>query len=147
MADENRTALTAMTADIVAAYVSNNDVKPEDLASLIRTTYDALGGVATGKAQEVPVALVPAVSVKKSITADYLTCLEDGRKFKSLKRHLRTKYDLSPEAYRTKWNLPKDYPMVSPNYAAARSNLAKAMGLGVGGRAPPAAANRGRKAN
>src|SRR5205085_6097804 len=89
----------------------------------------------------------PAVPVKKSITPDYLICLEDGRKFKSLKRHLRTKYDMSPDQYRSKWNLPKDYPMVAPNYAAARSTLAKQMGLGQGGRkaaAAPAPAAKGR---
>jgi predicted transcriptional regulator len=83
---------------------------------------------------------MPAVSVRKSISPDFLICLEDGRKFKSLKRHLRTKYDMSPEAYRAKWNLPNDYPMVAPNYAASRSALAKSMGLGQGGRQPPKAA-------
>ena len=92
------------------------------------------------------VAPTPVVSIKKSITPDFLICLEDGRKFKSLKRHLRTKYDMTPEQYRVKWGLPKDYPMVAPNYAAARSNLAKHSGLGQGGRKPAAAASAGVKA-
>ncbi|WP_310542734.1 MucR family transcriptional regulator, partial [Phenylobacterium sp.] len=91
-----------------------------------------------GPAEVEPVApKEPAVPVKRSIAPDHLVCLEDGRKFKSLKRHLRTKYDMSPEEYRAKWNLPKDYPMVAPNYAKARSELAKSMGLGQGGRKPP----------
>jgi predicted transcriptional regulator len=102
--------------------------------------HQALSTVATpGEAHEA--SREPAVSIRRSITPDYLICLEDGRKFKSLKRHLRTKYDLSPEQYRARWDLPKDYPMVAPNYAQARSELAKQMGLGQGGRKP---ARRGR---
>jgi len=145
-----------MTADIVAAYVSNNSVSSADLPAVIQQVHRALSGVVDGAATPEPVApATPAVSIKKSITPDYLICLEDGRKFKSLKRHLRTKYDMSPEQYRAKWNLPKDYPMVAPNYAQARSALAKQMGLGQGGRkaaAAPAAvaaapkATRARKA-
>jgi predicted transcriptional regulator len=129
-----------MTADIVSAYVSNSSVSVADLPALI---HRALSDIANGaQAQEAAPPATPAVPIKKSITPDYLICLEDGRKFKSLKRHLRTKYDMSPDQYRAKWGLPKDYPMVAPNYAAARSNLAKQMGLGQGGRkaAAPAAA-------
>ncbi|MEO6340019.1 MAG: MucR family transcriptional regulator [Caulobacteraceae bacterium] len=136
-----------MTADIVAAYVSNNSVTAADLPAVIQQVHRALAGVVDGAtAQEPAPPATPAVSVKKSITPDFLICLEDGRKFKSLKRHLRTKYDMSPEQYRAKWNLPKDYPMVAPNYAQARSALAKQMGLGQGGRkaaaAKPAAGRR-----
>ncbi len=121
--------LIELAAEIVASYVAHNSVPSNELAGLIGNVYSALSTIdrhpqADMKHQE------PAVSVKKSITADYLVCLEDGKKFKSLKRHLRTKYDLSPEEYRAKWGLPSDYPMVAPNYATARSNLALAMGLG-----------------
>ncbi len=119
-----------LAADIVSAYVSNNSVSASDLPSLIGDVHGALLRVSTG-VQEAPVeALKPAVSVKKSVTPDHIVCLEDGKKFKSLKRHLRTQYNMSPEEYREKWGLPSDYPMVAPNYAAARSNLAKQMGLG-----------------
>ena len=139
-----------MTADIVAAYVSNNSVSSADLPAVIQQVHRALAGVMDGAAAQEPAPpATPAVSIKKSITPDYLICLEDGRKFKSLKRHLRTKYDMSPEQYRAKWNLPKDYPMVAPNYAQARSALAKQMGLGQGGRkaaAPAAKAGARRKA-
>lgn len=131
---EDKTAIIEMTTDIVSAYVGNNTVSAADLTSLIQSVHKALAGVATG-AEAVEVApKEPAVPVRRSITPDYLICLEDGRKFKSLKRHLRTKYDMSPEEYRAKWALPKDYPMVAPNYAKARSDLAKQMGLGQGGR-------------
>ena len=127
-----------MTADIVAAYVSNNSVGAEDLPAVIQQVHRALTGVATGAAlQEAAPPATPAVPIRRSITPDYLVCLEDGRKFKSLKRHLRTKYNMSPEEYRSKWSLPKDYPMVAPNYAKARSDLAKQMGLGQGGRQAP----------
>jgi predicted transcriptional regulator len=121
-----------MTADIVSAYVSNNPVPPGDLTQLIERVHRALvetvGGKAEVKAPAGP--LQPAVPIKKSVTPDYITCLEDGRNFKSLKRHLRAKYNLSPEQYRAKWGLPSDYPMVAPNYAKARSDLARAIGLG-----------------
>lgn len=142
--------LTEMTAEIVSAFVSNSSVRPSELPELIRQVHTTLSGIATGaSAEPAPAPLTPAVSIKKSISPDYLTCLEDGRKFKSLKRHLRTKYGLSPEAYRKKWGLPKDYPMVAPNYAAARSSLAKQMGLGQARKAPSPAPvakpTRGRK--
>lgn len=120
-----------LAAEIVAAYVSNNPVPPADLPGLIEAVYGKLESIALGAEQEVVEAPTPAVSIKKSITPDFIICLEDGKKFKSLKRHLRTKYDMSPEEYRAKWGLPSDYPMVAPNYAAARSQLAKAMGLGA----------------
>ena len=135
MADiENQQAtLIELTSHIASAYVGNNSVAAADLPSLIRNIHSALTGV--DKPVEAPVeAKTPAVSIKKSLGDDYLICLEDGRKFKSLKRHLRTKYNLSPDEYRAKWNLPRNYPMVAPAYAAARSNLAKQMGLGQGGR-------------
>ena len=120
-----------LTADIVSAYVSNNSVPASDLPALISEVHSALSRVIGGAAPVVQAeAPKPAIPVKKSITADYLICLEDGKKFKSLKRHLRTQYNMSPEQYREKWGLPADYPMVAPNYAQARSELAKQMGLG-----------------
>ena len=128
--------LLEMTADIVSAYVSNNNVDAEALPGVIQSVHSALVVVKAGGAQPEPEPQEPAVSIRKSITPDFLICLEDGRKFKSLKRHLRTKYDMSPEEYRAKWGLPKDYPMVAPNYAKARSERAKQMGLGQGGRKP-----------
>ena len=131
---DEKSEIIEMTADIVSAYVGNNSVSAADLPSLIQSVHRALSGV-TAAAEPVEVApKEPAVPVKRSIQPDFLICLEDGRKFKSLKRHLRTKYNLSPEDYRAKWNLPKDYPMVAPSYAKARSDLAKQMGLGQGGR-------------
>ena len=119
-----------LAAEIVSAYVSNNSVPSGELPALLSDVHAAIVRVATG-AQPVAVeAAKPAVPPKKSITSDYIICLEDGRKFKSLKRHLRTQYNLSPEEYREKWGLPSDYPMVAPAYAKARSALAKQMGLG-----------------
>ena len=119
-----------LAADIVSAYVSNNSVAASDLPGLINEVHGALQRITSG-IQEVPAeAPKPAVPVKKSVTADYIICLEDGKKFKSLKRHLRTQYNMTPEQYREKWGLPADYPMVAPNYAVARSQLAKKMGLG-----------------
>jgi len=124
-----------MTSEIVASYVEKNTIAPGELPMLIQSVYRALTGVTTAvEVVEAPVK-EPAVPLRRSITPDFLVCLEDGRKFKSLKRHLRTRYNLSPEDYRSKWGLPKDYPMVAPNYAKARSDLAKQMGLGQGGRA------------
>jgi predicted transcriptional regulator len=120
-----------LTANIVSAYVSNNTVASADVPALINQVYSALLRVANGghmPASAEP--LKPAVPVKRSITAEHLVCLEDGKRFKSLKRHLRTQYGMTPDQYRAKWNLPADYPMVAPNYAAARSQLAKQMGLG-----------------
>jgi predicted transcriptional regulator len=119
-----------LAADIVSAYVSNNSVPASDLPGLIHEVYSALMRVGAGVATVPAEAPKPAIPVRKSVTNDFIVCLEDGKKFKSLKRHLRTQYGLSPEEYREKWNLPADYPMVAPNYAKARSNLAKQMGLG-----------------
>ena len=128
--------LIEMTAEIVAAYVSTNSVATADVPGLIHSVHRALTGLSSGAPAVESAPKEPAVPIKKSITPDHLICLEDGRKFKSLKRHLRTKYDLTPEDYRAKWGLAKDYPMVAPNYARARSDLAKQMGLGQGGRKP-----------
>ncbi|WP_026381210.1 MucR family transcriptional regulator [Afifella pfennigii] len=122
--------LIELTADIVSAYVSNNTIAAGDISGLIGNIYQALQTTAEGGAEPEPEPQKPAVPVRKSITPDFIICLEDGKKFKSLKRHLRTHYDLSPEEYRDKWGLPADYPMVAPNYAKARSELAKQMGLG-----------------
>jgi predicted transcriptional regulator len=119
-----------LAADIVSAYVSNNSVPSGDLPALISDVHSALMKVASGAAEAPAEAPKPAVSVKKSVTPDYIVCLEDGKKFKSLKRHLRTQYNMTPEQYREKWGLAPDYPMVAPNYAKARSELAKEMGLG-----------------
>ena len=143
---EDNAQLLEMTADIVSAYVGNNNVQVTEVPGLISSIHAALSQISTGVVEVEPEVKEPAVSVRKSITPDFLICLEDGRKFKSLKRHLRTKYNISPEEYRAKWGLPKDYPMVAPNYAKARSDLAKQMGLGQGGRKPArAAAGRAKK--
>lgn len=132
MSDSSANAnLIDLAADIVSAYVSNNTVNSSDLPSLIGEVYAALQRTSSGVAPEPqPEPLKPAVPVKKSVTPDYIVCLEDGKKFKSLKRHLRTQYNMTPEEYREKWGLAADYPMVAPNYAQARSDLAKKMGLG-----------------
>ena len=114
-----------LCADIVSAYVSNNSVPAADLPVLLNSVYAALTKTAQGQQEEAKAELVPAVSVRKSVTPDAIICLDDGKSFKSLKRHLRTTYDMTPEQYRAKWNLPADYPMVAPNYAKARSELAK----------------------
>ena len=119
-----------LTADIVSAYVSNNPVSAGDISALISQVHSALLRVSNGQGEVVSETLKPAVAVKKSITPEYLICLEDGKKFKSLKRHLRTQYNMTPEHYREKWGLAPDYPMVAPKYAEARSQLAKQMGLG-----------------
>jgi predicted transcriptional regulator len=119
-----------LTADIVSAYVSNNSVSAGDISALISQVHSALLRVSNGQGEVVSESLKPAVAVKKSITPEFLICLEDGKKFKSLKRHLRTQYNMTPEHYREKWGLPPDYPMVAPKYAEARSQLAKQMGLG-----------------
>ena len=133
MADvlEPKRNVVDLTAEIVAAYVSKNTVTQAELPKLIGEVHRALSGaVSHGPSREEIAETKPAVTIKKSLTADYLICLEDGKKFKSLKRHLRSHYNLSPEQYREKWGLPADYPMVAPNYAQARSSLAKRMGLG-----------------
>lgn len=124
--------LIELAAEIVAAYVSNNSVPAAELPGLIASTHAAIAGLVSGAAVDQPEEKpVPAVSIRKSVTPDFLICLEDGKKFKSLKRHLATKYDLTPDAYRQKWNLPADYPMVAPNHSASRSALAKSAGLGL----------------
>ena len=120
--------LIAHASKIVAAYVSNNPVPSTELPHLIRLVYEALIALSAEPVEAVPAK--PAVPVRKSITESYLICLEDGKKFKSLKRHLRTAYDMTPEEYREKWGLPADYPMVAPGYSRQRSKLAKKMGLG-----------------
>ena len=119
-----------LTAEIVSAYVGNNTTPASELPSLIGQVHAALVRVSEGQVPAAPAPAKPAVPVKKSLTAEYIVCLEDGKKFKSLKRHLRSKYNMTPEQYREKWNLPADYPMVAPNYAVTRSALAKKMGLG-----------------
>jgi predicted transcriptional regulator len=130
MSDTPATDLIGLTAEIVSAYVSNNTVATGDIPALINQVHSALLRVSSGQAEASSEPPKPAVPVKRSINADFLICLEDGKKFKSLKRHLRTQYTMTPEQYREKWGLPADYPMVAPNYAAARSQLAKQMGLG-----------------
>lgn len=128
---ENKPALIELATQIVAAYVGKNAVERADLPNLITEVHRALEQASGGAAPKPQAAEPrPAVSIKKSITPDYLICLEDGKKFKSLKRHLRTHFNLTPEQYREKWGLPADYPMVAPNYATSRSKLAKNMGLG-----------------
>ena len=131
MDEANRADLVELTAEIISAYVSNNTVVASDLPAIIGDVHEALSKASQRIGQTEREELRPAVALKKSVTPDYIICLEDGKKFKSLKRHLRTHYNLSPEEYREKWNLPHDYPMVAPNYAAARSQLAKQMGLGT----------------
>lgn len=126
----NKDMLIELTADVVAAYVSNNPVPAGELPNLIADVHSALGKVGTASEQAPADKPKPAVNPKRSVTDDYIICLEDGKKFKSLKRHLMTHYGLTPEQYREKWGLDSNYPMVAPNYAAARSRLAKKMGLG-----------------
>ncbi len=118
-----------LTAQIVSAHVSNNSIGADALPSLIQDVYRTLAGV--GKEQVVPDKQQPAVPIKKSVFADYIICLEDGKKLKMLKRHLKTSYNMTPEQYREKWQLPPDYPMVAPSYAKHRSSLAKKIGLGT----------------
>jgi predicted transcriptional regulator len=122
--------MTSFATDIVAAYVANNTLTCDQIPLLISSVYEALTQAAIYGKEPAKEELKPAVSIKKSVTDDYIICLEDGKKFKSLKRHIRTHYDMSPEEYRAKWGLSHDYPMVAPAYAAARSQLAKTMGLG-----------------
>lgn len=131
---ETKSDLVAMTAEIVSAYVRGNQLPPQELPNLLQTVYGALNDLGRIAAPVIETAREPAVSVKKSVTPDFIICLEDGKKFKSLKRHLRTRYAMTPEDYRSKWGLPADYPMVAPNYAKERSALAKRMGLGTGKR-------------
>ena len=119
-----------LTSDIICSYVSNNSIPVDELPDLISQIHSTLATIAAPQQDAMQEQQKPAVSKKRSIRPDYLICLEDGQKFKSLKRHLRSKYNLSPEEYRLKWQLPSDYPMVAPNYAAERSKLAMKMGLG-----------------
>ena len=130
MSDPSGKTPVELTANIVSAYLSNNPTPASDIPGLISQVHAALLRVSSGRADMPSEPAKPAVSMKKSITPEYLVCLEDGKRFKSLKRHLRTQYNMTPEQYRDKWGLPADYPMVAPNYAIARSQLAKQMGLG-----------------
>ena len=127
---DNNDMLMELAAEVVAAYVSHNSLPVSELPGLISAVYGALGRTTVALETTVAEKPKPAVPVKKSVTDDFIICLDDGKKFKSLKRHLMTHYNLTPEEYREKWDLPADYPMVAPNYAAARSRLAKQMGLG-----------------
>jgi predicted transcriptional regulator len=129
--------LLRMTADVVAAYVSNNTLPTAQLAEVINAVYISLRSLEGQSAEPPPEPLKPAVPVRKSITADFLICLEDGKKLKMLTRHLRSTYNMTPDEYRSKWNLPADYPMVAPNYAEQRSEFAKRIGLGRGAGRPP----------
>jgi predicted transcriptional regulator len=144
MTNNKNEQLVELTADVISAYVSNNPVPASELPSLIAQVHQALsalagGGAATEEPQK------PAVNPKRSVHDDYIICLEDGKKFKSLKRHLTTHYSLTPDEYRAKWNLPADYPMVAPAYAAARSALAKKMGLGRKSKAASEPVKKSRK--
>ncbi len=130
MEDNGRDFLVELTAEVVAAYVSNNVVPTSDLPSLIADVHSALGSTKTAAEQPPAEKPKPAVPIRKSLQQDFIICLEDGQKFKSLKRHLMTHYGMTPEEYREKWELPPDYPMVAPAYAEARSRLAREMGLG-----------------
>ena len=131
MTDSGGKTTIELTAGIVSAYLGTNPTPAAEIPALIAQVHAALSRLSGGKIETaMPEPAKPAVSIKKSVTSDYLVCLEDGKRFKSLKRHLRTQYDMTPEQYRDKWGLPADYPMVAPNYAVARSNLAKKMGLG-----------------
>ena len=132
--------LVELTVDIVSAYVSNNAIVRADLPNLIDQTFSALREAEAKETQPIQEELEPAISIKKSVTPDFIICLEDGKQFKSLKRHLRNSFNLSPDEYRAKWGLPYDYPMVAPNYAQQRSRLAKTIGLGTRGRRKKTAA-------
>jgi predicted transcriptional regulator len=128
--EQSAETLITLTADIVAAHVSNNSVAVNDLPQLIQNVHGALSGLG-GKAEEPEVKLEPKVPIRSSVKPDYLVCLEDGKKLKMLKRHLMTHYNMTPDQYRQKWNLAADYPMVAPNYAEQRRTLAKSIGLGT----------------
>ena len=146
MSNENRGKISEedmmrMTTEVVSAYVGNNALSPSQIPDIIKTVYSSLSVISeNGGAKDAP---KPAVPIRRSVTPDYLVCLEDGKKLKMLKRHLRTTYNMSPEEYRAKWGLPADYPMVAPNYAQQRSEFAKRIGLGrrPGSRGRPSAAN------
>ena len=130
MSDATGKNAVELTANIVSAYLSHNPTPASEIPGLINQVHAALTRVAAVRPETPLEPAKPAVSVKKSMTPEYLVCLEDGKRFKSLKRHLRAQYGMTPEQYREKWGLPADYPMVAPNYAVARSQLAKKMGLG-----------------
>jgi predicted transcriptional regulator len=130
MTDAAGKSFIDLTANIVSAYLSNNPTPASEIPNLISQVHAALLRVSSNRTEPLSEPAKPAVSLKKSINPDYLVCLEDGKRFKSLKRHLRSRYNMTPEQYRDKWGLPADYPMVAPNYAVARSQLAKKMGLG-----------------
>lgn len=142
---QNTTAQMELVADIVAAYVSNNPVPATELSSLIVEVHKALKGLGATPSTEPAEPQTPAVPIRRSITPDHLICLEDGKKFKSLKRHLAAVHGMTPAEYREKWGLPSTYPMVAPNYAAARSELAKKTGLGRKRAEPEASSKSGRK--
>ena len=135
--------LLKLVTDIVAAYVSNNTVAVGELPAMIKSVHATLGGLAGATASEPQTTQKPAVAIKKSITAEHIVCLEDGKKLKMLKRYLRSRYNMSPEEYRSKWGLPADYPMVAPNYAAQRSEFAKKIGLGRSSTPPRKKGRRG----
>jgi len=122
--------LLKLASEIVAAYVSNNPIPAADVPAMIKTVHSTLGGLASAAPGEPSTAQKPVVPVKRSVTPEYIVCLEDGKKLKMLKRYLRSNYNMTPEEYRAKWGLPADYPMVAPNYAAQRSEFAKKIGLG-----------------
>ena len=135
--NEDAMTMVEMTAEIVSAYIEHNSVPPGDLPTLIRSIHESLGALTGASiAAPAPEPLQPKVPIKKSVSNDYVVCLEDGKRFKSLKRHLHSEHGLSPDQYRTKWGLGKDYPMVAPSYADARSALAKTIGLGRKSAAP-----------
>ena len=141
--DFSNATTVRLAVDVVAAYLGQNALPAAQIPDVLRSVYTSLAGLGEPARAAEPEAQKPAVPVKKSVTADYIVCLEDGKKLKMLKRHLRTTYNMSPEDYRAKWNLPADYPMVAPTYAATRSEFAKKIGLG---RKPgAAAAKRGRR--
>jgi len=129
-AAEGSSELLKLVSEIVASYVSNNPVPVSELPAMIRSVHATLGGLSGSRAIDAVTSQKPAVTIKKSITPEYLICLEDGKKLKMLKRYLRSRYGLSPDQYRTKWGLPADYPIVASNYAAQRSEFAKKIGLG-----------------
>lgn len=129
---EKSETLVTLTADVVAAHVGNNSVAISDIPLLIRSVHEALAGLGVAEAPEVK--QEPAVSIRASVKPEYIVCLEDGKKLKMLRRHLMTHYNMTPDDYRSKWGLPKDYPMVAPNYAEKRRALAKEIGLGTKGR-------------
>lgn len=122
--------LLRMTADITASYVAQNTVSAKQISTIVTNVFDTLSGISAGTLDKPENKQKPAVAVRRSVTPDFIVCLEDGRRLKMLKRHLRTAYNLSPEEYRSRWGLPPDYPMVAPNYARRRSDFAKKMGLG-----------------